>query len=101
MNHEERIKIYKQLSWDYNIPPDEIESVLKGEKAGAGHFTREMLFIRMLETYPWFTLLQVFTIDDIKRLLTSRVVGRLRSASLREKYEFVRHRLQEIIPVAG
>ena len=101
MDLEDKKTIYKQISWDYNITPDDIESVLKGEKAGAGHFTREMLFIRMLETYPWFTILRVFTIDEIKRLLTSRVVSRLRSASLREKYDFVRHRLQEIIPAAG
>jgi hypothetical protein len=100
MDQVERIRIYKQLSWDYNIPPDDIESVLKGEKASAGHFTQETLFIRMLETYPWFTLIQVFTVDEIKRLLTRRVVSRLRSVSIQKKYEFVRHRLQQIIPAA-
>jgi len=101
MDQKERIKIYEQLSWDYSVPPDDIEAVLKGEKAQAGHFTQEKLFIRMLETYPWFTIIQLFTVNEIQRLLTSRVVSRLRSPSLRKKYEFVRHRLQQIIPAAG
>ena len=101
MTQEEKNRIFKQLGWDYKISPDDIESVLKGEKASAGHFNRETLFIRMLETYPWFTIVQVFTADEIKSLLTRKVVTRLRSESLRKKYEFVRDRLQQIIPAAG
>ena len=96
MDEKARLKIYEQLSWDYSISPEDIEAVLKGEKVHAGHFTQEKLFIRMLETYPWFTIIQLFTVDEIQRLLTSRIVSRLRSASLRKKYEFVRHRLQQI-----
>lgn len=101
MTNEEKIRIFRQLGWDYNITPEDIESALRGEKSSAGHFTRETLFIRMLETYPWFTIIQVFTVDEIKSMLTTRVVRRLRSASLQRKYEFVRHRLQQIIPAAG
>ena len=47
MDQKEKIKIYEQLSWDYSIPPEDIEAVLKGNKAHAGHFTQEKLFIRM------------------------------------------------------
>ena len=101
MTHEEKKRIFKQLGWDYKISPDDIESVLKGKKASAGHFSRETLFIRMLETYPWFTIVQVFTAEEIKSLLTRKVVTRLRSESLRKKYEFVRDRLQQIIPAAS
>lgn len=96
MDQKEKIKIYEQLSWDYSISPEDIEAVLKGEKVHAGHFTQEKLFIRMLETYPWFTIIQLFTVDEIQRLLTSRIVRRFRSPSLRKKYEFVRQRLQQI-----
>lgn len=101
MANEDDIIIFKQLGWDYNISPDEIEAVLRGNKANAGHFNKETLFIRMLETYPWFTIVQVFTADEIKRLLTRRVVTRLRSVSLQRKYEFVRQRLQQIVPASG
>ena len=96
MDKKERMKIYEQLSWDYSISPENIEAVLRGEKVHAGHFTREKLFIRLLETYPWFTIIQLFTIDEIKKLLSKSVISSLRSPSLRKKYEFVSHRLQQI-----
>jgi len=97
----ERNKILQQLLWDYNIPSEELDAVLKGEKMVVGHITRELLFKKIIETYSWFTILQLFTPQDIKSLLTNDTVSRLRSASLRLKYEFVQKRLQEIIPTSG
>jgi hypothetical protein len=34
-------------------------------------------------------------------MLTADVIARLRVPSLRKKYEFVKKRLQEVIPVTG
>lgn len=101
MEQSEKRKLFEQLSWDYRISADDLEAVLKGEKDHAGHFTKEKLFIRLLETYPWFTIVQIITIDEIQQLLTDQVISRLRSPSLRKKYEFVMYRLQQIIPAAG
>jgi len=101
MDKADRIKIFKQITWDYNISPEEAEAILKGDKISSGHYTQETLFIRLLESYSWFTLLQIFTAEEIKLLLTSQVTGKLRSPELRKKYEFVRKRLQQIIPAAG
>ena len=86
MDKKERMKIYEQLSWDYSISPENIEAVLRGEKVHAGHFTREKLFIRLLETYPWFTIIQLFTIDEIKKSTVEKCYhSSLRSPSLRKK----------------
>ncbi len=87
--------------WDYKISVDDIESVLNGEKDHIGHLTQDKIFARLLESYPWFTVVKLMTIEDIQMLLTSNVISQLRSKSLREKYEFVRYRLQQIIPAAG
>jgi hypothetical protein len=84
--------------WDYTIPIEEIEQVLEGEKANAGHYNQSSLFIKILETYPWFTIIQIFTIDEIKKMLTTDVIKKLRMPSLRKKYEFVNKRLHEVIP---
>lgn len=101
MDQIEKRRLFAQLCWDYKISPDDIEAVMKGKKDHAGHFTQEKLFIRLLETYPWFTIVQLLTMEEIQQLLTGKVVSRLRSPSLRKKYEFVRYRLQKIIPAAG
>lgn len=101
MNGNEKIKIFEQLSWDYNISPGELEAVLKGEKKRAGHFTRETIFIRLLETYPWFTIIQLMEVTDIMELLTDKLISHLRSPSLRIKYEFIRERLSQVIQASG
>lgn len=101
METAERNTILKQILWDYNISAEEIDAVLRGEMKQAGHFSRDMIFVKILESYSWFTILQLFSPYQIKSLLTTQVISRLRSPSLRRKYEFVQKRLQQIVPVAG
>ncbi|KAF0238183.1 MAG: hypothetical protein FD181_1391 [Prolixibacteraceae bacterium] len=60
-----------------------------------------MLFLKIIESYPWFTVVQLFNPTEIKHLLTDQVINKLRSPSLRQKYEFVQKRLQQIIPTTG
>lgn len=101
METAERNTILKQILWDYSISAEEIDAVLRGEMKQAGHYNQDMIFVKILESYSWFTILQLFSPDQIKSLLTTQVISKLRSPSLRRKYEFVRKRLQQIVPVAG
>ena len=101
METAERIKILNQILWDYTISVEDIDAVLRGDLKQAGHYNQEMIFLKILESYSWFTILQLFSPDQIKSLLTSQVISKLRSPSLRRKYEFVQKRLQQIVPVAG
>jgi hypothetical protein len=100
MDLSERNKMFRQIVWDYNISPEEIAAVIRGEKKKAGHYTREMLFQKIIESYPWFTIIQIFTPNEVLSLLTDEVIKKLRSESLRKKYEFVRKRLHQIIPAS-
>lgn len=101
METTEKNKLLNQILWDYNISIEELEDVLTGKKTKAGHYTLEMLFQKMIETYSWFTIIQLFTPNDIQFLLTNQTISKLRSPSLRKKYEFVQKRLHQIIPAAG
>ena len=101
MEIAEKHKILNQILWDYNISTEDIEAVLKGERKFAGHYSREMIFQKILESYSWFTILQLFTPNEVQELLTKNTIRKLRSPSLRQKYEFVQKRLSQIIPVTG
>ena len=101
MNEVERQKLLRQLLWDYSISSEDIEAVLTGEKKSAGHFNREMIFLKLIESYSWFTILQLITPSEIKHLLTNKVIRKLRSPALKKKYEFVQKRLQQTLPAAG
>ena len=101
MEATKRNSLLKQILWDYAISVEDIEAVLQGDKKQAGHYNQEMIFLKILESYPWYTILQLFSPIQIKYLLTDQVIKKLRSPSLRIKYEFVQQRLQQVIPTAG
>jgi hypothetical protein len=101
METAKRNTVLKQIIWDYNISVEDIEAVLQGDKKQAGHYNQEMIFLKILESYSWYTILQLFSPIQIKYLLTNKVIKKLRSPSLRKKYEFVQQRLQQVIPTAG
>lgn len=94
MQQKERISLLKQLMWDYNISPDSVDKVLRGEEKYAGHYDRQKLFIKTLESFPWFTVLKIFTLEEVRELLTPLVISKLRSRDLQQKYEFLRKKLQ-------
>jgi hypothetical protein len=101
MDNQQKIKIYQQIMWDYNFTPNEIELLISGKCQNLGHYTKENIFRKILESYSWFTILQIYTPVEIRNLLTDDLVKSLRMPSLRLKYAYVRERLFEIIPASG
>ena len=92
MTIEERHKLYQQIMWDYNISSADIEAVLLGKKKKIAHYDRQAIFLKLLESYSWFTIVELFSAKEIKLLLTDEVIKKLRFKSLRVKYEFVQKR---------
>ncbi len=86
-------KIYRQLMWDYNISPEEIDKLMKGEAEFAGHYDIDNLFRKMLENLVWYDILKILTLDQIKELLTDKVIQKLRFKSIQKKYA----RLQKVL----
>jgi len=101
MNIEERHNIFRHIMWDYNLTPELVDAVLHDKTDKAGHYNKQTVFIKLLESYSWFTVVQLFTPEQLKDLLSDDVIKKLRFKSLRTKYEFVQKRLQSIVSVAG
>ena len=78
METVKRHTVLKQILWDYNISAEDIEAVLQGDMKQAGHYNQEMIFLKILESYSWFTIIQLFSPIHIKYLLTSQVIKKLR-----------------------
>lgn len=101
MVHNTNMDLFRQLAWDYNISAEDLVAVIQGRKESAGHYTRSKIFQKTIESYSWFTVLQLFTPSQIHELLTDDLVKSLRMPSLQKKYAFIRKRLQETLPVTG
>jgi hypothetical protein len=98
MDKKERHKVLKSVMWDYSIPVRDIEKLMDGKIDKAGHYTREELFRKMLSGLPWYTIIQLLPVENVKKMLTDKVIGELWPKSVQNQYEYVRKRLQEALP---
>lgn len=101
MDNQQRRKALQSIMWDYKISSVDLEKLLDGKIPRAGHYTRESLFIKMIEGLPWFTIIQILPVSDVKEMLTNEVIEALWPKSLQTTYKYVSKRLQEVIPAAG
>lgn len=101
MDKQQRHKVLQSVMWDYSISAGDMENLLDGKTDKAGHYTREKLFAKMLAGLPWFTIIQVLPVENVKEMLTDEVIAVLWPKSVQKQYEYVRKRLQEALPVAG
>lgn len=89
------------IMWDYHFPPEECLGVLEGKKKTVGHYNETTIFIKLLESYRWFTILELLPLSRINEILTENLIQSLRFKSLQTQYAFVRERLQKTLPVTG
>ncbi len=80
--------LLKRVVWDYSVDADEFHAFLEGERKQFHHFTREMLYIRILERLSWYEILESLPISVIKRMLNPETMSMLRSESMRRKYDY-------------
>lgn len=87
--------------WDYQVKPEDVQAVFDGKTDRAGHCSKNALFVKLLGSYSWFAILQIFSLELVLTLLTDSMINKLQNPSLKRQHEFIRKRLQEIIPLAG
>src|SRR3972149_172780 len=95
--HEQKIALMKSLMWDFPISPEHCLEVLEGTREKAGHYNQFTLFRKLIESFPWFTVMRILTLQRILQLLTDKTIYSLRFKSLQKRYEFIRSRLQQVV----
>ncbi|GBR72677.1 hypothetical protein NO1_0176 [Candidatus Termititenax aidoneus] len=102
LTQDEKLDIMKTLNWDYAASPEDMLAVVDGQKARAGNFDQERLFVRSLERLSWHRLVALWGVEKIKALYTPQVAHRLRSPDFRREYVFAVGILRgEPVSVAG
>ena len=100
ISREEKLDLLRRLMWDYNIAPEECLEALEGARTKAGHYTDETIFRKLIESYPWFTVLKLLPRERILQLMSDQTIQSIRNKSLISRYEFIRTRLQKFIQSA-
>jgi hypothetical protein len=100
-NQQEVIRLLGNVVWDYNISIEDLQDLIEGRKERAGHYTRERFFLKLLESYSWFTILKILRPEQILDLLTRSNLNKLKRKSLVSKYEYIQKRLQQTLPASN
>ena len=79
--------------WDYDISPEEVHSLLKGETDRAGHYTQEQLLIKIFNNLVWYDIIEIIGISGIRKSLKDNIIQKLRIKQAQKKYE----RIQKIL----
>ena len=101
MDKQHRHKVLQSVMWDYSVSASDMEKLLDGKIDKAGHYTRKMLFTKMLTGLPWFTIIQLLPVENVREMLTDEVISVLWPKSVQKQYEYIRKRLQEALPGSG
>ena len=101
MNKQKRHIALQSVMWDYAISVTDMEKLLDGNTDKAGHYTREKLFGKILSGLPWFTVIQLLPVGEIKKMLTDEFIEQLWPDSVKEQYRYVKKRLQETLSDSG
>lgn len=100
-DQQEIKKLLSNLVWDYNISVEDLQDLIAGRKEKAGHYTRERFFLKLLESYSWFTILKIIPPEQILDLLIQSNLNKLKRKSLAKKYEYIQKRLQQALSASN
>jgi hypothetical protein len=81
---------YNNLVWDYDLPQDEFEAILRNEKT-LGSLDQSWAMARILENLNYYDAMKLISMDSLKRNWIS-VKKKLFKNSIKEGYEFVLQR---------
>ncbi len=87
MNQQKRKEILSRLFWDYSFTTSEVEQMISNPSSGQ---EQEKVFLRLLTSCNWYTLLQILTAEELKQALSDRVLNKIHIGTLREKYIYAR-----------
>ncbi|MCK5519524.1 MAG: hypothetical protein KAI81_00300 [Candidatus Marinimicrobia bacterium] len=95
MERSERYRKYKKIFWNVDIDPTDVDAVVKKKQHYAGPYNYRKVLTRLIESLPWFTILDIIPPDQIYHVLDDEFMNSLRTPSLRKKYAFVKKKLSQ------
>ena len=95
LTQKEKKRLLVQAFWDQKVEGEALLSVISAphSRALSRGPDRIQVFVRLLSTYDWYTLLKLIPKSALAEALSEEVLTRLYPKELRENYEYARKRL--------
>jgi len=102
MSVEDKYKVLKSIFWDYNTDLLPLGKLIERDINSIDDYEFKLMLNRMLERLNWYELMDILSIDLIKKLLTPEIISKLRNKELRDRYERIRRILfKEPLSISG
>ena len=89
-NFQNKRYYLKQLCWDTNLSEEELEELLWGKQTMIRGITSQNIYVKLLSSYNWYTLLKIAGKEKLREILTDDVIKKLKSKTLQQKYYYAR-----------
>lgn len=89
-----RIDYIRRVLWDVDADAAAVLRALDGRGPMPGGLDPTVIYVKLLKSYSWHTLLRMFRADRLNDALSDDVLRRLWPASLRTRYEYAREILK-------
>ena len=80
----------KPLSWDVNLSEEELGELFSGRQRMIRGVTQQNLYVKLLGSWNWYTLLKIAGKEKLREILTDDVITKLKSKTLQQKYFYAR-----------
>jgi len=87
---EELLGYLKSINWDTTLTSEELLLILKGKTEKVKGFTKQNLFIKILNFYPWHKVRHMVTEEKLREILAEDVIQGVFPRDLRDKYRYVK-----------
>lgn len=87
---DELLRYLKSINWDTTLTSEELLKILKGDTEKVKGFTKQNLYIKLLNFYPWHKVRHMVKDEKLPEVLADDVIQGLFPRDLRDKYRYVK-----------
>ncbi|TAF74493.1 MAG: hypothetical protein EAZ53_08905 [Bacteroidetes bacterium] len=95
MEIEEKKKYLKKAFWDRQISGDELLAILEKRMEASHDVTLPKLYVRLLETYNWYTILNLISYDQRIEIVSEKFTNKIWNKPIRTRFEYARRLLSK------
>jgi hypothetical protein len=95
LDKRQKHKLLSRLYWDKKVDPEHLSRLVDGEIKDETEADVLNFYSRLLTTYDWYTILKLIPPENLKEILTDRIIAKLHPEELKTRFQYARRVLSK------
>ena len=91
LSQMEKEKILSRIFWDYQLDWHDLNEMLNGKPEDTKDIRRINLYRRLLTSCDWYTLIKLFSPEQMSFILDDAVLAEIYPKDLKNRYRYARN----------